>query len=166
MLSRRTARRKCREHEREWNGFCVDKNLEDDWLVRLNNLETFSLISICEGHCSRQAEHSRVSPHIKLRLKENLIPGVATRWDTNKMAVVGQVNRLFDTGDTFVNLELKFKLRSGAGRMTYQEEMIVRIHSRRARIAEEIDEQTRDWFQRCVSSIENLDNLCTRLWND
>jgi hypothetical protein len=165
MLSRRTARRKCREHEREWNGLCVDKNLEDDWLVRLNNLETFSLISICEGHCSRQTDHSRTSPHIKLRLKEQFLPGIARRWDENKMAVVSQVNKRFDTGDTFVNLELKFKLRSGAGRMTYQEDLILQIHSRRARIGEEMDIDTRDWFERCVSEIESLDSLCTQLWN-
>jgi hypothetical protein len=81
------------------------------------------------------------------------------------MAVVSQVNKLFDTGDTFVNLELKFKLRSGAGRMTYQEDLILRIHSRRARIGEEMDVDTRDWFERCVSEIESLDSLCAQLWN-
>jgi hypothetical protein len=113
MLPKRTPRRKCRGHEREWRGFCVDANLEDEWLARLNDLQAFDLISICEGHCNRQAEPSRTPPHIKLRLKERLLRGVASHWDEHKMAVVGKVNRLFETGDTYVNLELKFKLRGG-----------------------------------------------------
>ena len=164
MLPRRTPRRKCRDYEREWNGFCVDRNLEDDCLERLNGLEAFSLISICEGHCDRQTEPSRTPPHVKLRLRENLLPSIAGRWDEHKMAIVGEVNRLFQTGDTYVNLELKFKLRSGTGRLNYQEDLIVRVHSRQARISEEMGAETRDWFQRSVSRIEELDGQMARLW--
>ena len=164
MLPRKTPRRKCRDYEREWNGFCVDRNLEDDWLERLNDLEVFSLISICEGHCDRQTEPSRTPPHVKLRLRENLLPNIASRWDEHKMAIVSEVNRLFQTGDTYVNLELKFKLRSGTGRLNYQEDLIVRVHSRQARISEEIEADTHDWFQRSVSRIEELDSQMARLW--
>jgi hypothetical protein len=76
MLPRRTPRRKCRDYEREWSGFCVDRNLEDDWLERLNRLQAFSLISICEGHCDHRTEPSGKASHIKLRLKE----GSRRRW--------------------------------------------------------------------------------------
>ena len=165
MLPRITPRRKCRDYEREWNGFCVDRNLEDDWLERLNGLEAFSLISICEGHCDRQTEPSRTPPHVKLRLRENLLPSIASRWDEHKMAIVSEVNRLFQTGDTYVNLELKFKLRSGTGRLNYQEDLLVRVHSRQARISEEIDAETHDWFQRSVGRIEELDSQMVRLWD-
>jgi hypothetical protein len=165
MLPRKTPRRKCRDNEREWNGFCVDRNLEDDWLERLNSLEAFSLISICEGHRDRQTEPSRTPPHVKLRLRENLLPRIASRWDEHKMAIVSEVNRLFQTGDTYVNLELKFKLRSGTGRLNYQEDLIVRVHSRQPRISEEIDAETRDWFQQSVSRIEELDGQMARLWS-
>jgi hypothetical protein len=164
MLPRKTPRRKCRDYEREWNGFCVDRNLEDDWLERLNGLETFSLISICEGHCDRQTEPSRTPPHVKLRLRESLLPRIASRWDEHKMAILSEVNRLFQTGDTYVNLELKFKLRSGTGRLNYQEDLLVRVHSRQARISEELDAETRDWFQQSVSRIEELDSQVARLW--
>jgi hypothetical protein len=116
MLPRKTPRSKCRDYERERKGVCVDRNLEDDWLEGLNGLEAFSLISICEGHCDRQAEPSRTPPHVKLRLGENLLPSIASRWDEHKMAIVSEVTRLFQAGDTYVNLELKFKLRSGTGR--------------------------------------------------
>lgn len=164
MLPRKTPRRKCRDYEREWNGFCVDRNLEDEWLERLNGLEAFSLISICEGHCDRETEPSGTSPHVKLRLRENRLPGIASRWDEHKMAIVSEVNRLFQAGDTYVNLELKFKLRSQAGRLNYQEDLIVRVHSRQARFSEEMGAETHDWFQRSVSRIEELDSQMARLW--
>ena len=166
MLPKKTLRRKCRDHEREWCGFCVDKNLEDDWLARLNNLAVFDLISICEGHCGRQTEPSRTPPHVKLRLKENHLPGIASQWDSHKMAILSAVNRLFQTGETYVNLELKFKLRSGTGRLNYQEEMIMRIHGRQERDTEEMKEATRAWFRQCVARVEELDHLVAELWEN
>jgi hypothetical protein len=134
-------------------------------LVRLNDLATFDLISICEGHCGRQAEPSRTSPHIKLRLKERYLPSIASYWDKHKMAILGKVNEFFQVGgDTYVNLELKFKLRSGTGRLSYQEEMIVRVHGRQARTAEEMGPVTRTWFQESVERIEEIDRFITSLW--
>jgi hypothetical protein len=164
MLQRRTARRKCRDHEREWRGFCVDQNLEDGWLERLNGLGAFGLISICEGHCDGGSEPSGTPPHIKLRLTEALLPGIARHWDEHKMAILNAVSQLFQTGDTYVNLELKFKLRSGTGRLNYQEDLIVRIHGRQARDSEEMDTRTHDWFGQSVNRIEELDSLIALLW--
>ena len=164
MLPRKTSRRKCRDHEREWNGFCVDKNLQDDWLARLNNLRTLDLISVCEGHLIRHSEPSRTAPHIKFRLKEHLLPGVAKCWDQHKMVIVSEVSGLFQTGDTYVNVELKFKLRSGTGRLIYQEDLIVRVHSQQVRSSEEIDAGTCSLFQQSVSRIEELDRLIAQLW--
>jgi hypothetical protein len=165
MLPRKTPRRKCKEYEREWNGFCVDSNLEDDWLARLNSLRAFALISICEGHSGRPGEPSKVSPHIKLRLKPHLLPDISASWEQHKMAVVSEVDRLSDIGDTYVVLELKYRLRSGTGRLSYQEELLVRIHGPRARESEQMDPEIREWFQSSVSRIEQLDhfvgNLCS-----
>jgi hypothetical protein len=144
----------------------VDKNLENDWLIRLNGLVTLDLISICEGHCSRQTEPSRTPPHIKLRLKESHLPGIASQWDDHKMVILGEVNRLFQTGETYVNLELKFKLRSGTARLSYQEEMIMRMHGRQARDTEEMEATTRAWFQQSVERIEELDRLVADLWEN
>jgi hypothetical protein len=164
MLPRKTPRRACRDHEREWNGYCVDKGLEDSWLVSLNGLAAFDLISICEGHCDRRTDPPRTPPHVKLRLKERLLPGVARRWDEHKMAVLDAVNGLFQTGDTYVNLELKFKLRSATGRFNYQEEFILRVHGREVRSTDTMDAQTRDWFLKTVERIESLDHLVGHMW--
>lgn len=166
MLIRKSPRRKCRDHEREWNGFCVDKSLEDDWLARLNDLTAFNLISICEGHYNRPAEPSKTRPHVKLKLKDRLLPGVAAHWSEHKVALVHKVNELFQAGDTYVNLELKFKLRTATSRLNYEESLVVRIHSREARTSEEMDTQTGDWFQRNVSRVEALDDFVAALWND
>jgi hypothetical protein len=159
VLVRKTSRRERRDYEREWNGYFVDKNLEDDWLVRLNDLEAFGLISICEGHCGGQTEPSRATPHVKLRLKERFLPGIASHWDEHKMTIVSELNRLFQTGDTYLSLELKFKLRSRTGRMNYEESLTVGIHGRRARTSEEMDAETCHWFRQGVSRVEELDTL-------
>ena len=164
MLPRRTARRECRDHEREWRGFCVDQNLEDDWLEHLNALEAFVLISICQGHYDGRSEPSGTPPHIKLRLTDDLLPGVARHWNEHKMAILDAISRLFQTGDTYVNLELKFKLRSGTGRLNYQENLIIRIHGRQARDSEEMDTRTHDWFSQSVKRIEELDGLVVHMW--
>jgi len=165
MLPKKTSRRGCRDHEREWRGYCVDKNLEDDWLLRLNDLATFDLISICEGHCDR-SDPPRTPPHIKLKINEDSLPRIATRWDEHKMAVLNAVSRHFQVGDTYVNLELKFKLRSTTGRLNYEENLIMRIHGRRARESEEMDAGTRLWFQQNVERIEELDGLIADLWQE
>ena len=164
MPVRKTSRRQCRDYEREWNGYCVDRNLEDDWLIRLNDLEAFSLISICEGHFGRQTEPARVTPHIKLRLREHLLPGIARCWDEHKMSILSEVNRLFQRGDMYVGLELKFKLRSRTGRLNYEESLMVGIHSRQGRTLEEMDAEIRDWFQQSVGCVEALDDLFIGLW--
>ena len=166
MLPKKTSRRKCRDHEREWQGFCVDKNLKDDWLERLNGLQVFHLISICEGHHDRGAEPARTPPHVKLRLKDRFLPGIAGCWDEHKMEVLSKVNDLFQTGDTYVNLELKFKLRLGTGRLDYQENLIVRIHGRQARASGEIDTDTDGWFERTVDQVQDLDQHVILLWQD
>jgi hypothetical protein len=162
MPVRNTSRRQCRKYEREWNGYCVDRNLEDEWLIRLNDLEALGLISICEGHSGRQAEPARAAPHIKLRLKEHLLPGIARCWDGHKVSIVGEVNRLLQSGDTYVGLELK--LRSRTGRLNYEESLMVGIHRRQGRTLDEMDAETRDWFGQSVGRVEALDDLVIGLW--
>jgi hypothetical protein len=164
MLPRRTPRRACKDSEREWNGFCVDRNLRDEWLVSLNSLSAFNLISICEGHCEQHSEPHMRPPHVKLRLKDHLLPGVAGRWDEHKMPLLGEVNRLSQAGDTYVNLEMKCRLRSGAARLSYQEDLILRIHSRDGRVSEEMAPETAAWFQRTVELVKKLDGVFARLW--
>ena len=127
-MSRRL-RRECRDYERRWRDTCVDKNLEDEWLERLNDLETLALVGICEGHPDRRAGSSGRYPHIALRLKESLLPGIAGRWGELRVALLNEIGRLFESGDTDARLELKFRLRAGRGKLGYQEDLTLRLRS-------------------------------------
>jgi hypothetical protein len=82
------------------------------------------------------------------------------------MGILGKANELFQTGDTYVNLELKFKLRLGTGRLDYQENLIVRIHGRQAKTSQEIKVDIDEWFERTVERIQDLDHHVALLWQD
>lgn len=158
--------RECRSYEREWNGFCVDKNLKDNWLVRLNSLKCLRPISICEGHFDKKVGSARRYPHIKLRLQDQFLPDIAGHWSQLKPVIADTLPELFHLADTYVELELMFKLRWGRGRFPYRENLTVRIHARQARMTEDMDAATHEWLERTVNHIEELDQaieaqLCT-----
>lgn len=158
MLTK-SSRRECRDHERKWRNFCVDKNLENEWLDRLNDLRAFNLIGICEGHFERRAGSPGRFPNMNLRLKEQLLPGIARNWDELRTAMLNEVNHLFQAGDTHFNLELKFKLRAGRGRLVYQEELNLRMRCFESRSSEEMGEKVRRWFEEAIGRIEVLDAI-------
>ena len=137
----------------------MDKNLDDDWLTRLNYLTAFKLIGICEGHYRRRLSSAGRYPHINLRLNEQLLPNVARNWDDLRAEILNEVHNLFQAGDTLFNLELKYKLRSGRGRLTYQEDLTLRIRCDQVRGAAEMDPETYNWFNRSVDRIETLDRI-------
>jgi len=159
MLMRADPSKKCRDFERRWLDFCVDKNLQDDWLNRLNNLKAFSLIGICEGHHERRTRSASRYPHIHLRLMEHLLPGIARDWEELRAAVLNEVHRLFQVGDTHFNLELRFKLRAGRGKLVYQEDLVLRMRCFTARTGQEMMPETSKWFAQTVARIEALDAI-------
>lgn len=158
MPARKKSRRACRDYEREWNGLCVDKNLENDWLVRLNNLQCFRPISICEGHAWRKVGSTRTYPHVKLRLQEQFLSGIAGQWDRLKPVISDELPRLFQPADTYVEVDLRFRLRWGGSRFPYREHLSVRIHGRQAKASKKMDATTYAWFEQTVRRIEKLDS--------
>lgn len=158
MLTR-SLRRKCRDHEKRWRDFCVDKNLEEDWLERLNSLKTFTLVGICEGHHNQRTGSDSKFPYIGLRLKDQLLPGIARDWEELRVAVLNEVHKLFQAGDTQFNLELKFKLRAGRGKLIYQEGLALRMRSFQVKDSEEMDAGICEWFEQSVKRIEALDSV-------
>jgi hypothetical protein len=60
------------DYQRMWNGHSVDKNLKDEWLQDLNDLKIFDLINICEGHRNEVGQRRNESPHIYLKIKEEI----------------------------------------------------------------------------------------------
>jgi hypothetical protein len=135
-------------------------------LERVNQLKAFQIMSICEGHPAATSDSHGTSPHIKLRLREAFLPQLASRWDQSKLAVVDAVARLFQTGDTYVNLELKLRLRASAGRLDYQETLVARIHRRAGRRSVDMDPDTALWLGNMVDRVEQLDGVIVDLWED
>ena len=156
---RRISRRECREHERRWGDKCVDRNLADEWLERLNALEAFNLVGICEGHSEQRPGSSGRYPHIVLRLRESLLPGIAGHWEDLRIVILNEVGKLFGSGDTDARLELKFRLRAGRGRLVYQEDLTMRMRSYQARTTEEMGEEIRSWFEESLQRIEDIDRV-------
>ena len=149
----------CQAHEKRWRDYCVDKNLDERWLEELNDLATLNLISICEGHCIPHKQSSSKFPHINLKLKDKLLPGFVKDWDTMRPKVLNKVHQFFQKGDTFFNLELRFKLRAGRGRLVYQEELTLKLRCFKARDSENMDTESYLWFEQSVESIKSLDNI-------
>jgi hypothetical protein len=147
----------CREYERPWREFCVDKNLQDDWLERLNGLDTLNLVGICEGHPHHAPGTSGRFPQINLRLKEAVLPGIADHWQDLRSAMLNEASKLFLLGDTDVRIELKFWLRAGRGKLVYQEDLTMRLRSYQARDETEMDAETFEWFARAVDRIAQID---------
>jgi hypothetical protein len=140
-----------------WRDFCVDKNLQDGWLERLNSLKTLNLAGICEGHPGRAPGAPGRFPQINLRLKESFLPGIAGHWEDLRAAMLNEASKLFQLGDTDVRIELKFWLRAGRGKLIYQEDLIVRARSYRTRDTAEMDTETNGWFERAVERIDKID---------
>ena len=73
--------------------------------------------------------------------------------------MLNEVHTLFEKNDTYFNLELRFKLRAGRGRLVYQEELTVKMRSFRARVSEEMDANSYHWFEQSVEAIKTLDQI-------
>jgi hypothetical protein len=140
--------------------------LEDEWLQRLNDLRAFDLISICEGHRDRRPGSAGSYPHLNLRLKEHMLPAISDHWEVYKSVFFDQANRLFQTGDTLVNMEVKFKLRLGVAKISYRENLSLKIRNRLVRTTVELDPETFTWFQSTVEQVENLDLAIASLVNE
>lgn len=149
--------RTCKDYERVWRDLCVDKNLQDGWLERLNSLQTLNLAGICEGHPDRSPGAPGRFPQINLRLKEAFLPGIAGHWEDLRSAMLNEASKLFQLGDTDVRIELKFWLRAGRGKLIYQEDLMVRVRSYQTRDAAEMDIETSGWFERAVERIHEID---------
>jgi hypothetical protein len=153
---KRTTGKTCKDYERVWRDFCVDRDLEDEWLEQLNSLKTLNLVGICEGHSRLPGTPGRF-PQINLRLKESFLPGIAAHWAELRSAMLNEASKLFQLGDTDVRIELKFWFRAGRGKLVYQEDLTVRMRSYSPRDTAEMDAETYGWFERAVDRVERLD---------
>lgn len=151
--------RACKPYERRWHDRCVDRNLEDEWLARLNHLTVFNLINICEGHVEGKIGASRRAPHIRLNLKEDFLREAAGQWEELRLILGTELERLFSQGESYVDLELKHRFRWKRGRIFYLESLSVRVRALRQRETEILEPETRAWFEHTIKRLERLDTV-------
>jgi hypothetical protein len=63
--------RSCKDYEKPWKNFCIDKGIENDWMETLCLLKIFDLVKICEGHEKRRGIPEQF-PHLDLISKIDL----------------------------------------------------------------------------------------------
>lgn len=152
----------CREHARQWRDQCVDKNLEDSWLEALNNLATFELISICEGHRDSRKPRGRW-PHINLRLKEQYIPLLLAGFDCAASQMQQELMKHWGDETTTVEARFEIKMNASRSRQEIQRDFCLRIESRRPRTEQSMDEATGEWFTSTVRRIQAWDAFFGKL---
>lgn len=152
--------RECRPQERRWRDHCVDKNLEDSWLERLNDLRRFDLISICEGHFDSRRGAGDRSPHINLRLRSSALPAsldeLALRLSALRTTVDGSLSR-----DAWIRFDLTVNIRAATSVPPSEAKVVLCLRARHRREGEILDSITYDWFTNAVAQIEAVDAAAT-----
>lgn len=151
--------RPCRDHERTWQGRCVDRNLADDWLTALNALRSFRLISICEGHANLQGRpHS--APHINLRLHPAIVRQLPAVWDDFSVGIAAELGRHFSADESVVEAELRLRVQFGVDGARSRPDFVIRVRSRRPRSRPEFEPAEAQWFEGAVLSLSGTGSVC------
>jgi hypothetical protein len=157
--------RPIREHQRIWQDYYVDKNLDDDWLEMLNSLSFYKMISICEGHFHDNNRPRGACPHINLRLKEQYMPLVISKFDQVSQILRQKLVELFGHENTYADIEFNIKIIASRSREEIRRDLVMHIHSRIARTREELDTNTKTWFQKIIKKVQEFDNFFSNILN-
>ena len=155
---------KCEMHERPWRDWAVDRNLDDRWLERLNNLESLSLVSICEGHLDVKPKCFKRRPCIILRPKEAYMMPLTVRWYELKEAIAVEIERIWPDKETIVEFEIQHRLVKNGDPLEDIEDIIIRITSDRKRDVVILPEWIDHWFRQALSRIETFDQFMKTLF--
>lgn len=146
----------CRQHQRRWRDYNVDKNLKDEWLERLNDLKAFDLRSICEGHPNGRYLTYRSFSHITLVLNDDLTELLTSDWYTYQEKVKEGVDRLSSHPLTSTIIELNYEYRKGDD--SYSEYLRLNLDTLPKKIC--LSEINRDeWFTSNVQAVEEFDSF-------
>lgn len=149
----------CKSYERPWRNWAVDRNLDDCWLERLNNLETFSLVGICEGHIDVKPTSVRRSPRIALMLKKVYMRPLTEQWYDLKEALAIEIKRTWPDAESIIQFEIQHRLVKNDGLVEEIEAIIIRIISERKRDTMLLPEWTNHWFRQTLLRIEAFDQF-------
>jgi hypothetical protein len=159
MISQnRRSVRQPRETEKRWNSHNVDKNLEEDWLISLNSLKAFNLISICEGHVNTRSP-GRNRPHFNLRIKERFIPLYINIVDKDAYSIQNKMAEIFNTELSRINLEFKITLNPSRAMQYIRRDLTIRIESMITRYSEKIEYSVIEWFNNTIDETIKFDGF-------
>ncbi len=149
----------CKPHERPWRDWAVDRNLDDGWLERLNNLETLDLVSICEGHVDARPTSARRSPRIVLMLKKAYMRPFTERWYELKEALAAEIERIWPGKETIIEFEIQHRIIKDEEALADIEGIIMRIMSVRKRDMMILSAWIQKWFRKNIAKIETFDRF-------
>ncbi|MFZ4439689.1 MAG: hypothetical protein ACOYOS_14775 [Syntrophales bacterium] len=153
----------CKPCERPWRDWAVDLNLEDQWLERLNDLETLSLASVCEGHLDVQPNSVKRRPTIILRLKKAYMRPLTVRWYDLKEALSAEIGRIWPDDETIIEFEIQHRLVKKDDYPADIEDIIIRITSERRRDMVILPEWIVLWFRLSLIRIRVFDRFMKTL---
>ncbi|HQR09306.1 MAG TPA: hypothetical protein PLN21_20960 [Gemmatales bacterium] len=136
----------------------MDRNLSDDWLIALNSLRVFRLISICEGHVEVSGRRPS-SPHINLRLRPELVRKALTVWDKLSISLHDEFGRAFQPGNTIAEAELRLRVQFGRNEASSRPDMVIKLRATRVRASSDIEKEVADWFTQSIKHCQALDRL-------
>jgi len=149
----------CKPHERPWRDWAVDRNLDDQWLERLNNLETFNLVSICEGHLDVKSTSVKRRPCIIFGPKNDYLRPITDRWYDLKEALAGEIERIWPGKETIIEFEIQHRFVKDEEDLADIEDIIMRITSVRKRDMMILSVWIQKWFRKNISKIEAFDQF-------
>jgi len=148
----------CKSYERPWRDWAVDRNLDDQWLERLNNLETLDLVSICEGHIDARPTSARRSPRVALMLKKDYMRPLTEQWYDLKEDLATSIEKIWPNEETVIEFEIQHRLVKNDPTEEI-ESIIIRIISERKRDTMLLPEWTNHWFRQALLRIETFDQF-------
>lgn len=143
-------------YTRDWGSFSVDKNLQDDWLIRLNKLKCFYVMGICEGHFSCDDNTALIVLGAKNSYRENLILGIERASELLKKYRDGSSQY---SAKVIFDFPSKFPERTPTGWL-----FTLSFACSKERTSLKMDKQTEEWFVCTVQSIEKIDTEIARIF--
>jgi hypothetical protein len=151
-----TNRGNCKDYEKPWKNYCVDKGLDDVWLEKLNSLGNFLLINICEGHEKRRGVGEK-EPHIYLRLNysnDNILDGGSIQpfiQQTRALLLNHFPMEFFDA-----NLDIDFRVSTKTG-LERLSDCTINIEVAE-KFLERMKENKNQWFEIAIKNIVDFDS--------
>ncbi|HIJ96576.1 MAG TPA: hypothetical protein HPP94_12720 [Desulfuromonadales bacterium] len=146
-------------YQRKWLDYSVDKNLQDEWLVRLNSLKIFYPTNVCEGHATCDDAY----PHIVLLSRADYLDRIDNL--IRNIELTKHIRSCLPESTVF-KLSSLFAITNEPD--THFGDHIVKLSLSRETPRESLDffEQDANWFELVVSSAEQIDKICLELLDE